>query len=66
MFINEECENLKVVVESLVEIINKRRSGKFYRDIDLHSVANAVDEVISSISKWNIVNQLGRHDFPCG
>ena len=66
MFINEECENLKVVVESLVEIINKRRSSKFYRDIDLHSVANAVDEVISSISKWNIVNQLGRHDFPCG
>ena len=25
-FINEECENLKVVVEGLVEILTKRRS----------------------------------------
>ena len=30
-----------------------------------HSVANNVDESISSISIWNIVNQLGKYDISC-
>ena len=66
VFINEECENPKVVVERLVEILTKRRSQTFYRDMDLNSVTNSVDGVVSSISKWDIVNQFGKHDFPCG
>ena len=66
VFIDEDCGNLKVVVESLLEILAKRKSQTFYRHIDLHSVTNAIDEVISSISKWNIVNQLCKHGFPCG
>ena len=64
--ISEECGNLKAVVESLLETLTKRRSQTFYRPIGLHFVTNAVGAGISSISKWNIVNQLGKHDFPCG
>ena len=45
------------MVESLLEILLRE---------DLHSVANTVGEGISSISKWNIVNQLGKHDLSCG
>ena len=66
MFINGEHGNLKVVRESLHEILTKRRSQTFYRPLDLNSVTNAAGEGISSISKWNIVNQLGKHDIPCG
>ena len=66
VFIDEECGNLKAVVDSLLETLTKRKSQTFYRHIDLHSVTNAIGKVISSISKWNIVNQLGKHDFPCG
>ena len=66
VFIDEECGNLKVVVESLLETLIKRRSQTSFRPIDLHSVTNAVGEGISSTSKWNIVNQLGKHNFPCG
>ena len=29
------------------------------------SVANAIGGSISSISIWNIVNQLGKYDFSC-
>ena len=64
VFINEEFENLKVVVESLLEIT--KRSQAFYKSIDLHSVTNAVSEGISLISKRNIVNHLGKDDFPYG
>ena len=28
-------------------------------------MTNAVDEDISSISKYNIANQLDKHDFSC-
>ena len=60
------CERVKVVVESLLETLTKRRSQTFSRSIDLHSVINAVGKNISSMSNWNLVNQLGKHDFPCG
>ena len=63
VFIDEPCGNLKIVVESLLETLTKRRSQTFYRPIDLHSVTKAVGEDISLISKWNIVNQLGKHDY---
>ena len=29
----------------------------------LHSVKIAIDESVSSVSMWNIVNQLGKHYF---
>ena len=59
VFIDEGCGNLRVLVESLLEILTKRRSQTFYKPIYLHPMTNAVGESISSISKWNIVNQLG-------
>ena len=62
VFIDEECGNLKAVMESLLETLTKRRSQTFYRHIDLHSATNAVDEDISSISKWNIVKQLSKFE----
>ena len=62
VFIDEKCGNLKVVIESLLEI----KSDLLHAYIDVHSVTNAVGESISSISKWKIVNQLGKHDFSCG
>ena len=46
MFIDEECGNLKVVVESFQEIITERRVQKFYQLID---VANAINEIDLSI-----------------
>ena len=54
------------MVESLLEILTKRRGQTFYRSIDVHSVTNAMDESISLISIWNIVNQVGKYEFFCG
>ena len=51
------------MVESLLEILTKRRGQTFYRSIDVHSVTNAIDESISLISIWNIVNQVGKYEF---
>ena len=53
-------------MESLLEILTKRRGQTFYRSIDVHSVTNAIDESISLISIWNIVNQVGKYEFFCG
>ena len=33
--------------------------------MDVHYVTNAVDESISSVTMWNIANQLGKHDYTC-
>ena len=48
-----------MMVESLLEILSKRRSQTFYKPTDVHSVTNVAGEIISSISMWIIVNQLG-------
>ena len=53
-------------VESLPEILTKRRSQAFYKSVDVHSLTNANGESISSISIWNIVNQLGKYEFSYG
>ena len=29
-------------------------------------MTNAVGESISSVIMWNMVNQLGKHEFSCG
>ena len=46
------------MVESLPEILTKRRIQAFFKPVDLHFVTNAIGE--------NIVNQLGQYDFSCG
>ena len=54
------------MVESLPEILNKRRIQAFFKPVDLHFVTNAIGKTTSSVNFWNIVNQLGQYDFPCG
>ena len=54
------------MVKSALEILTKGRSQTFNKLIDIHSVTNAIGEGISSIIMWNMVNQLGKHDFSCG
>ena len=51
------------MVESLLEILTKWRSQTFCKPVDVHFVANAIGESISSIS---ILNQLGRYDSDLG
>ena len=60
-----------LIAESLPEILTKKNNSDVLQDvhsfyIDVHSVTNVVGKSISSISMWNIVNQLGKHDFSCG
>ena len=45
-------------------INQKKKSDVLLRDV--HSVTNAVGESISSITMWNIVNHLSKHDVSCG
>ena len=68
VFINEECENLKVVNDGgeLATAINqKKKSGVSLKPVDVHSMTN-VGESISSITMYNIVNQLGKRNFSYG
>ena len=37
----------------------------FFKPIYVHSVANNEDVSISSITMWNTVCQLRKHDFSC-
>ena len=59
VFIHEESGILKylLTVDSLLEILRKRWSLAFNKLIDVHSVINVIEESISSIRMWNIVNQ---------
>ena len=53
----------------MVESIPKRGSQNNpnpNKPVDVHSVVNAIGESVSSISIWNIVNELGKIDFSCG
>ena len=57
------------MVESLIVMLTKKRGHlqeSIYKPIDLQFVINIVGKRISLVSKWNIVNQLGKHDFSCG
>ena len=51
------------MVENLREILTKRRRQAFHKPNRSSLLANATGEGTSSISKKNIVNQLGKHDF---
>ena len=65
-FIDEECENLIVVndVWELTRNINRKKKSEDLQ-LDAHYLTNAVGERVSPITMWNIVNQLGMHDFSC-
>ena len=54
------------MVVSLLVILNKRKSQKIYKPVDVHFLTNIVGKITSLASMWNIVNQLGKHDFSCG
>ena len=54
------------MVERFLEILNIKRSQMFHKPIDLHTLTDALGEGIYSISKQDILNQLGKHNFSCG
>ena len=62
VLINEECGDLKVVANGrqLTANINQMKKPDI---LQAHSVINAIGDSISSISIWNIENQLGKYDF---
>ena len=64
VFINEECENLKVVNDGgeLTKDINQKKSDVSQETVDVHSVTKS-GESISSITMHNIVNQLRPCNF---
>ena len=66
VFIDEENENLILVNDGgeLTRNINQKKKSNVLQ-LDVHYLANAVGERISSITMWDIVNQLGKHDFSC-
>ena len=47
-----------LMVESLLELLTKRRSQTFYKPLNVCYVKIAIRENISWISIWNIVNSL--------
>ena len=49
MFIDEECENLRVVINGGELTRNVRRSQSFYKPIDVYSVTNTKGQIVSSI-----------------
>ena len=54
---NMEILKYSLVVESLLEILTKRRNQAFYKLVDVRSVTNVLWESISAVSMRNIVNQ---------
>ena len=63
MFIGEKCGNLKEIKDRGELTRNVSDASQY--PVDVYSVKN-VDESISSITMYNIVNQLGKHDFSSG
>ena len=48
------------MVESLLEIITERKSQKFYKPIDVHSMANATEKVEVSMVKFVVIFFCGQ------
>ena len=63
--IDEECKNLRIVNDGgeITGNIYQKKLGILHQSTDVHYLTNAVDEIISSITMWNTVNQFGKHDF---
>ena len=47
-------------------INQNKKSVVWQQPVDFHFMKNVAGESISSVTMWNIVNQLGEHDFSCG
>ena len=47
-----------LVVESLLDILTKRRNQAFYKLIDVHSLTNVLCGSISVVSMWNIISKV--------
>ena len=62
---NEEYGSPKVVVivESLLEILTKRRSQAFYKPVSVLSMTNAIGESICSSIR---IGNIRKYDFSCG
>ena len=60
---NEGILKDSLMLESFLETLTKRSNQALYKLIDVHPVTNVLGESISSISIWNIENQLGKYDF---
>ena len=63
LMMNVGVSKSSMVVENLLEMFTKRRSQTFCKPTDTRSVTNIVGKSISSITIWNIMNQLIKHDF---
>ena len=48
------------MVESLLEIITERKSQNFYKPIDVHSMANAIEKVEVSMVKFVVIFFCGQ------
>ena len=48
------------MVESLLEIITEKKSQKFYKPIDVHSMANAIEKVEVSMVKFVVIFFCGQ------
>ena len=66
VFLDEEYENLIVVNDGgeLARNINQKKKSEVLQ-LDARYLTNAAGEPISLITMWNIVNQLGKHNFSC-
>ena len=67
MIVKEELDGIDINDSGgeLARNINKKKkSGVLQAYIDVHSMTNGIGD-ISSISMWNIVNQLGKYDLLC-
>ena len=64
VFLDEEFENLIVVNDGgeLTRNINQKKKSEVLQ-LDARYLTNAAGEPISPITMWNIVNQLGKHNF---
>ena len=54
------------MVKGLLKKLTQRKKQAFYKPIDAHSATHDISESASSISMWNNVNHLGKHDFAYG
>ena len=63
VFIDEKCGNLNLNAGELTRNINQKKKLDVLQDLQF--VKNAAGEGISSISKWDIANQLRKYDFSC-
>ena len=60
MIKNVEILNKSLMMNSLLKIITERRSQKFYKTIDVHSLTNATNEIEVSMIYLVVTFFVGR------